>query len=238
MVDEPRVAAKVVFWDFHGTLAHAPHDWGAVMFELLDEFRPGHGLSPETMFACIQEGFPWHNPENSHAHLSTADEWWAELLPALCRGYRRAGLEKSAAGELASRVRGRYLGDGLYRVDSAARDALQTVAAAGWTNAVLSNHVPELVEILDHVGLMDLIDVVFTSGRTGYEKPNPEAFRIPFQAMGEPARVWMVGDNPATDIRGAEAADIPAILVHGAPEAAPRSFPDLHAAARFVVDPG
>jgi putative hydrolase of the HAD superfamily len=32
--------------------------------------------------------------------------------------------------------------------------------------------------------------------------------------MGQPARMWMVGDNPVADIRGAEAVGIPAFLVH------------------------
>ncbi len=56
----PDKSRKVVFWDFHGTLAHAPQEWGAAMLELLDETVPGHGIDRETMFGFIQEGFPWH----------------------------------------------------------------------------------------------------------------------------------------------------------------------------------
>ena len=234
----PHSGPKVVFWDFHGTLAHAPQEWGATMLELLDEFRPGHGMDRETMSACIQEGFPWHNPEAGHTHLGRPEDWWAELLPALHRGYRRAGVSDTLARDLAGRVRDRYLRPHRYRVDPNARDALRTVAAAGWSNAVLSNHVPELDEILVQVGLIDLLDDVFTSARTGYEKPNTEAFYIPFRAMGEPSPVWMVGDSLPTDIGGAEAAGIPAILVHGPPDGAPRSVPDLAAAARLIIDSG
>jgi putative hydrolase of the HAD superfamily len=206
------------------------------MIELLDEHQPGHGMDRQTMFACIQEGFPWHDPERPHPHLRTADEWWADLLPALFRGYCRAGIAKTLAQDLAGRVRDRYLRAGRYRLDPVARKSLRTVAAAGWANAVLSNHVPELDRILDQLGLLDMIDAVFTSARTGYEKPNPEAFRLPFQAMGEPTRVWMVGDSPSADVHGAEATGIPAILVHGPPDAEPRSVPDLNAAARLIVE--
>ncbi len=206
------------------------------MTELLDEHQPGHGMDGEAMFACIQEGFPWHDPEMPHPHLCTADEWWDELLPALFRGYCRAGVANALAHDLASRVRQRYLRSDRYRLDPAARDSLQTVAAAGWANAVLSNHLPELDQILDQLGLLDLIDTVFTSAGTGYEKPNPEAFRRPFRAMGAPAGVWMVGDSPSADVLGAEATGIPAILVHGRPDAAPRSVPDLQAAARIILN--
>ncbi len=72
-----------------------------------------------------------------------------------------------------------------YRVDPAARAALETVAVADWTNMVLSNHVPELERILTDVGLRDLVDRVFTSARTGYEKPHRQAFEVPLREAGE-----------------------------------------------------
>lgn len=234
-MSESRPPVKVVFWDFHGTLAHAPEEWSVAMVELLDEALPDHGIDRATMFGCIQEGFPWHTPEIAHTHLRTADQWWDELEPALARGYGRAGLDDPLARDLARGVRARYLQPHRYRVDPGARDALRTVAAAGWSNVVLSNHVPELEQILADVGLRDLIDTMYTSARTGYEKPHRLAFLAPYRDLGEPAPVWMVGDNPATDVRGAEAAGIPAIQVGDAPGDSPRSVADLAAAAELIV---
>ena len=52
-----------------------------------------------------------------------------------------------------------------------------------------------------------------TSAATGYEKPNPEAFKNALVTTGNPERVWMIGDEPVADIQGAEAAGLPAILV-------------------------
>ncbi|HVS84245.1 MAG TPA: HAD hydrolase-like protein, partial [Gaiellaceae bacterium] len=40
-----------------------------------------------------------------------------------------------------------------------------------------------------------------------------EAFRLALRACGDPAEVWMVGDNPIADIEGAEAVGIRAIRV-------------------------
>ena len=68
---------------------------------------------------------------------------------------------------------------------------------------ILSNHVPELRSIVDGVGLGSLIDQVYTSAVTGYEKPNPESYRI---ALGSdpPEECFMVGDNVDADVLGAE----------------------------------
>ena len=231
----PHQPRKVVFWDFHGTLAHAPMEWGAAMVELLDAARPGHGIDRETMFGCIQEGFPWHTPERPHPELGTADAWWGHVERAMARGYRRAGLEEGLAGELAGRVREQFLKPHRYRVDPTARQALQTVAAAGWANMVLSNHVPELERILADLGLRDLVERVFTSARTGYEKPHRGAFEGPFREAGEPEQVWMVGDNPIADIQGAEAAGIPAIRVGGGAGDSARVAADLREVAALIV---
>ncbi len=192
-MDQDAAPSKVVFWDFHGTLAHAPMEWGSAMVEVLNEALPGHGINRETMFGFIQEGFPWHIPERAHPELGTADAWWGHVERAMARGYGRAGVDGSLAGELAGRVREQFLKPHRYRVDPAARAALTTVAAAGWTNMVMSNHVPELEQILADLGLLELMEAVYTLARTGYEKPNRLAFLGPYRDTGEPERVWMVG---------------------------------------------
>lgn len=63
------------------------------------------------------------------------------------------------------------------------------------------------------VGLNDVIEIVFTSASSGYEKPHPEAFRHALEICGQPSQRWMVGDNPIADVEGAEAVGIPAVLV-------------------------
>jgi FMN phosphatase YigB (HAD superfamily) len=57
------------------------------------------------------------------------------------------------------------------------------------------------------------LQIIFASAVTGWEKPNPRFFRHALQAVGNPSRVWMVGDNPIADVAGAEAVGIPALLV-------------------------
>ena len=52
----------------------------------------------------------------------------------------------------------------------------------------------------------------FSTRRTGYEKPHPQAFRNVLQSLEAPEALWMIGDNPNADIAGAAALGIPGIL--------------------------
>jgi putative hydrolase of the HAD superfamily len=99
---------------------------------------------------------------------------------------------------------------------------------------VLSNHVPELSTLVEQLGLGGLVERVFSSAATGYEKPHPEAFRLALRAFGDPVRRWMVGDNPTADVAGAEAIGIPAILVR-TNGTARRTARDVATAARLIV---
>ena len=101
---------------------------------------------------------------------------------------------------------------------------------------ILSNHVPELPSIVDGIGLGSLIDEVYTSAATGYEKPNPESYRI---ALGgeSPADCFMVGDNVDADVLGAEKVGLPAILVRNPSPYAPRFATGLDAAVTLILAP-
>ena len=85
-----------------------------------------------------------------------------------------------------------------------------------------------------HLGLDALVDVVWSSAVTGYDKPHPEAFRRALAELGWPSTVWMVGDNPRADVDGAEAVGIPAILIRR-DGPAKRRAPDAESAAAMIL---
>jgi putative hydrolase of the HAD superfamily len=90
---------------------------------------------------------------------------------------------------------------------------LTRLSALQWQHIVLSNHVPELPQLVERLGLGRHFEAVHTSAHTGVEKPNPEAFLRVAATLPVGATIWMIGDNPLADVQGAEAAGIPAILV-------------------------
>ncbi len=91
--------------------------------------------------------------------------------------------------KLAEAARRRYVKPSSFRVFEDTRPTLERLANGGWRNIVLSNHVPELDSIVSGVGLGDLIETVFTSALTGYEKPHPEAYAIARREAGNPTRI-------------------------------------------------
>jgi putative hydrolase of the HAD superfamily len=91
--------------------------------------------------------------------------------------------------------------------------ALDRLRRLGWRQAILSNHCPELPDLVRGLGLWDYFDVVLTSAAIGFEKPHPEAYARVLRDLGHPQAVWMVGDGPEVDIAGALRCGIPGVLV-------------------------
>jgi putative hydrolase of the HAD superfamily len=225
----------VVLWDFDGTLAWRPGLWSGCVIELLDEHEPGHGGTVARVRELMRGAYPWNRHEQPHPHLAHADTWWDALRPALARAIAGCGVAEQRAGELAGMVRERFVDASRgWRVFPDSRPALQMTASAGWRNVILSNHVPELGTLVSELGLADLLEAVHSSALSGYEKPHPQAFRLALAAAGDPARRWMIGDNPTADVAGAEAIGVPAILVRTAAPAK-LSAADALAASRLVV---
>ncbi len=225
----------VVLWDFDGTLAWRPGLWSGCMIELLDEHEPQHTGTAQLIRELMHGSYPWNRPEEPHPHLAGADAWWDALRPALTRAIAGCGVRSERAMELAGEVRERFVDAGRrWQVFADSPGALQRTRAAGWRNVILSNHVPELEDLVVRLGLADLVEDVHSSAVSGYEKPNPRAFELALATAGDPAERWMVGDNPLADVAGAEAVGVPAILIRTTADV-PRRAQDADAAAALIA---
>jgi FMN phosphatase YigB (HAD superfamily) len=228
---------RVIFWDFDGTLAERPGLWGACLAEVLDEEQPDHGIELDQLRAHLRDGFPWHDPETAHPELNDPEAWWERVETLLARAYAGCGLEAARAAELAGLVRNRYCDPARgWSVFDDVQPVLERLKARGWTHVILSNHIPELAQLVNGLGLSGLLDRVLTSAATGYEKPNPRAFENALHECGDPQERWMIGDNPEADVAGAEAAGIRAILVRRTDAEVERVAADLYAVKRIIDD--
>jgi putative hydrolase of the HAD superfamily len=160
----------------------------------------------------LQRGFPWHTPGLAHPDQSP-DQWWAALKPVFAAAYAGLGMEANAADDLAGEVRAAYLDAAQWRVFADVVPCLSSLAQAGWTHCILSNHVPELPDLVAALGLSRYFARIVTSARTGYEKPHPEAFRGLLRQLPKVDAAWVVGDSPTADVQGATLAGLPAVLV-------------------------
>lgn len=92
---------------------------------------------------------------------------------------------------------------------------LQRLHAAGHRVGLLTNGTEtQQLAKLRHTGLLDEFDVICTSERIGFAKPDARAFAVLASELGvEPAACLFVGDDPAKDADGARAAGMQALLV-------------------------
>lgn len=224
----------VVLWDFDGTLAQRPGLWSQVLVDLLDDVAPEHGVTREDLRPYLRGCFPWHHPERPHPELNDADAWWRQMTERMAEAYRAVGVDASLAGQLAARVRSHYLDAAAWEVFDDVRPVLERLQRQGWSHVVVSNHVPELDQLVGRLGLGGLVETVVSSAAVGYEKPHPAIFEHALRAAGQPKVVWMIGDSVEADVGGAEALGIPAILVRS-DGAAQRRAADLEGAAAILA---
>ena len=208
---------KVIFWDFDGTLVYFT-SWRLAVMDALDELEPEHNINHDDIRPYLRNGFPWHRPDEPHIHLDTPDDWWQAHKPLFLGCYQGIGFPVERAEELATLVRKHMTKPGRFPLYEDAVPTLAALKNLGWTNIILSNHLPELPDIIEGMEISPYISGCLTSAVTGYEKPNPHAFQLALEHSGYPEAVWMVGDNINSDVKGAEGVGIPAILVHNPPE--------------------
>ena len=218
---------RVLIWDFDGTLGHRPAHWSGAVADALTDVLGPHEFSQDMIAAEIHSGFPWHSPEVTHPHLADGDSWWRHLGEVLAAAMGRLGVAPAAAAAAASRVRSHYIDPESWQLFPDTVPALVALSDLGWRHVLLSNHVPELAQIVTGLGLGSHLSVIVNSAATGYEKPHPQAFRLALERAGWPASAWMIGDNPVADVAGAVSAGLRAILVRTLPADGSRHVPDL-----------
>jgi putative hydrolase of the HAD superfamily len=229
------MADMAILWDFDGTLAYREGLWSGCLAEVLQANEPEAGISRENVRPLLRDGFPWHRPDRAHPELSTPQAWWAVVEQLLFSACRRLGFSDVKAAEYARLTHLRYIDVAGFKLFDDTLPLLTRLKKQGWRHVILSNHVPELGEIVEGLRLAELVDEVLTSAVTGFEKPHPEAFAMGRSAAGNPKTLWMVGDNPNSDVRGAEAVGIPAILVRTQVEGVKRQARNLFEVESLLV---
>ena len=204
---------RAIIWDFDETLARRSGGWRHTLVDALDLEAPGHGITPSDVEPALRHGFPWHEPQRPHPELSDPDLWWAGLQPVLREALEGTGVGKPVAERAASRARSEYVRLDRWSLFPETAAALDRLRASGWRQAILSNHCPELPDLVAGLGIGEYFEVVLTSASIGFEKPHPEAFARVLHELGGPQPVWMVGDSREVDIAGAARCGIPGVLV-------------------------
>lgn len=227
--------SKVIFWDFDGTLAYRPKMFSSSLRMVLDEFEKDHQITDENFVQWLQIGFPWHESDKDYMHLRDPEAWWNNICRVFERAYMMNGVVPEKACVYAKETRKYLVAPEYYNLYDDTVDILKFFKENGYRNIILSNHIPELPEIVKNLGLMEYVDICISSANVGFEKPNPKIFNLAFELAGNPETVLMVGDNLKADVRGAEAVGIKAILVRKLVNEPVKYFsPDLKGIIKLV----
>lgn len=201
---------KAIFWDSDGTLMYGNESflWSLDKALRNHKYEIEKGLIKEFLRGVCS----WFTPEKTHPEV-TGEVWWetlldstkgfchqhnvlAEDIPQICQEFR----ENVVIFE--------------YQLYDDAEEILQYCTQLGYKNYLISNNFPELVKIFERLGLDKYFSGYFVSADIGYEKPNREIFQQALEKAGNPEVCYMVGDNPITDVKGAQAVGMKTILVH------------------------
>ena len=68
---------------------------------------------------------------------------------------------------------------------------------------VLSDAMPSLLEVMDHAGMLELLDFAVISTRVGAVKPDPRMFAAALEAVGVPAGDCLFVDDKPENLEGA-----------------------------------
>ncbi len=102
-------------------------------------------------------------------------------------------------------------------------ETLGRLREAGYRLGIVSNSDGALERSFEEIGLSRYFETIVDSGAVGVEKPDPEIFRIALRRLGvPPEEALYVGDLPAVDVVGAQAAGIAPVLIDPA-----ELFPDV-----------
>ncbi|MPZ14613.1 MAG: HAD-IA family hydrolase [Chloroflexi bacterium] len=205
---------RAVFFDVGGTLLH-PHP-------------SFHRL---VAHVCQQRGLPVTAEEAERAEPRV----WARIAQRQDRGrgfsispeqsrafwlwvYRayltELGYPESAATDLPQRLLETFVQLESYRLYPDVLPTLERLQRAHLTLGVISNWEAWLHQLMAHLEIERYFHVSMVSGVTGVEKPDAEIFLRALEAAGVRAdEAIHVGDDPRTDLEGAERMGIRGILL-------------------------
>lgn len=200
------VRYDAIFLDVDGTLLWTDLDVEGYVADLAPYARGGE-LTVERAAGSVWASMKRHIQQNIEHRTEEA-----------LAGFRRrnAGITASALGieapvEVLAAVAERRISFNPY---PESERVMEDLRAMGCRLYAVSNWDLLLEEVLQTLDWMDYFESVVASAVVGVEKPDPGIFEEALRVSGSPKeRTVMVGNDPATDIRGASGFGLDAVMI-------------------------
>jgi putative hydrolase of the HAD superfamily len=201
-----------ILWDFDGTLAYRDGMWSGTLFSVLEKNKIN--VSLKDIKPHLTTGFTWHNPELSHKELFKGKTWWEYYEKYFENIFIRLGIQKETAAELSKQIKAEYMDKEKWHIYDDVVEALKKIIEKGNRNIIISNHIPELDEIVENLNIKQYFVKVYSSGNIGYEKPNKKFYKyIMDDQKVDKNGCIIIGDSYESDIKGGKNIGIKSILI-------------------------
>jgi putative hydrolase of the HAD superfamily len=208
-----------VFFDVGNTLLYAYPSVGHVCEEILLASGRIHSLEEiEVLLPLVDEYYEdrYRSDDTFWTSDERAADVWTGMYTLLCR---RLGIPEYEAVALAHAVYDAFGEAARWRAYDDVAPAFRRLRDRGVKIGIISNWDTRLEGLLDGLGLGVLVDTVVSSAVVGLHKPDPRIFELACERLGvDPGRCAHVGDHYYSDVVGARAAGMRAVLIdrHGA----------------------
>ena len=232
-----RSTPRAVLLDASGTLIDVARPLGETYALLAREF--GGDLDPDTLTAGFRNAFaeapPIAFPGLRGPELDRAERGWWRTVVEQATGAAGDVPEFDAYFE---QLYAHYAQAHAWHVFPEIPAVLTGLREHGVALAVVSNFDSRLQKLLDALELAEFFGAVVCSGEFGAAKPDGAIFARALAILGvEASEALHVGDNRATDLEGARAAGIEALLVdRGAATSRGSLIRDLRPLLDLVAD--
>ena len=204
---------KYLFWDFDNTLGYRQGMWSETLHSILI-LNGIYNIYLEDIRPFLKNVFPWHSPATPHSLLFNEKTWWEYMNEYFAKIYERVGINRNQAIKYAFQVQNEYKNIERWHLYDDVIPTLQYTIKNNHKNIILSNHIPELHEIIDKLNITEYFEEIYTSGKIGHEKPSLKFYTHVISDLKiEKTECIMICDSYNADITGALRAGIQAILV-------------------------
>lgn len=200
---------ETVSLDFGGTLAYEVKDDHIVFYEILSEL--GYKVDVEQLKDVFRSVRDWWRWEKVKTGKLWNEEAFIELIQHMISALRLPNPRK-----LALQVSELWPHRVVFRAYEDVEPALKELKKRGFRFIIISNvsSLRNLSIYLSRIGLESYFDLLVASGSVGYEKPNPEIFKLASKMSNTPLEKMMhIGDSYENDYLGAESVGIMGVLL-------------------------
>jgi putative hydrolase of the HAD superfamily len=202
---------RVVTFDAAGTLIRLLRPPGTTYAETGRLF--GYHLDPDRIQDSFRVTWKTFAPPAECADALPNDDrdWWRELV---ARTMEAAGYRIVPFDDYFDAVYQTFARPGVWELFPDVQATLTELSRLNVRLGVISNFDRRLYPVLGHLGVLDDFEHIIISSEIGVRKPAPRIFRTAAQRFNVDVNEMLhVGDESESDIEGARAAGLQALLV-------------------------